>query len=102
MTNLAQGPRVAEALQAAAAVAALPEVRAADYELRLLRIPGLLIEAFWLVSQSGGADLVVPFLTLNKQLQLSRPYPLTDFMNVVQPLATRRLTFDDSQTGAGS
>jgi hypothetical protein len=67
-----------------------------------LRIPGLNIKAFWLISEPGGADWVVPFLTLAHQLQLSRPYSVTDFMNIVRPLASERLTYDDSATGAGS
>jgi hypothetical protein len=102
MTSLAHGPNVAASLQSAAQLDALDKAQAADYDLLTLRIPGLLVEAFWLKSRSGGADLVVPYVTRNKQLELNRAYSLEEFLGIVRPLAAKRLTFDDSQTGAGS
>src|SRR6266516_1036125 len=54
MTSLSRGPRIADFLQAAikliTLVQPLEDLQIQNYELRMLSIPGLLIEAFWLKS----------------------------------------------------
>jgi hypothetical protein len=103
MTHLSHGPRIAEALQAAAQLETLPQVKAAEFDLLTLRIPGILVEAFWLKSRGGGTDLVVPYITRSKQLQLGRPYSMNEFLSIVRPIAAKRLAYDDgSPIGAGS
>jgi hypothetical protein len=42
-----------------ATLACIDQAQAADYDLLTLRIPGLLVEAFWLKSRSGNTDLGV-------------------------------------------
>src|SRR5258708_29536909 len=94
MTSLSRDPLVGAAIRATHEVETLPEVRAHDYTLQVLRIPGLLIEAFWLKSQTGGGDLVVPVLARTRQLQLMRAYPMEEFLSLVKPLTAEFSKFD--------
>jgi hypothetical protein len=86
MTGLSLDPIIGRAILATRRVASLPEVEAKDYELQVLRIPGVLTEAFWLKSINGGEDLMVPVLTASKLLKKMRPYPIGDFFRIVQDL----------------
>src|SRR4051812_20564116 len=102
MTSLSHGPHIAAALQASVDLEALDEVQSLDYDLLTLRIPGLLIEAFWLKPRAGGAELVVPYITRSKQVELFHKYTMDEFLNIVRPMAIKRLTFDGPGTDAGS
>ena len=49
-------------LNASEALDRLPQVSQADYELRVLAVPGLNLQAFWLVARTPGVeDLAIPF-----------------------------------------
>lgn len=56
-THLNHGPFVAGTVDTIAFAESLSEVQAHDYELRLLKIPGLYIIALWL---HGPSDILVP------------------------------------------
>jgi hypothetical protein len=91
------GERVVQALSASDKLGKLPQVAAADYQARLLAIPGLNLEAFWLVPRkAGSADLIVPFPAGQEQLipalRSSNPYNLTTFLGLIRPLAGSLLT----------
>ena len=62
----------------------LPELRAADYELRLLRIPALYMVALWLHMTAG--DLLVPLAPspIGKE---GKPIPATEFFAELSHLA---------------
>jgi len=63
-----------------------------DYEPRMLRIPGILMTALWLKSQTaGGTDWVVPLHTKIGGLKAESPLTMQDFVSVVRPLAQTRL-----------
>jgi hypothetical protein len=99
MTGLSRGPRVSLALQAAIEVRKLPDVQRNDYELRVLAIPSLLTEAFWLrwaSIQARGNDLFVPFYTMAKEVQTLVPFELPDLMAILKPLGVLRKGFNDS------
>ena len=96
MTSLSRDPLIARAIRAIHEVETLPEVQEKHYELQVLRIPGLLIEAFWLKSRDTGADLVVPVLTRSRELQVMRAYPIAEFLNIVRPMTTKFLEFDEN------
>jgi hypothetical protein len=96
MTGVSSDPLVAAAIRAVNEVETLPEVQRQNYELQVLRIPGALIEAFWLKSQIAGNDLAVPLLTRSKQLQLMRAYPMDDFLGIVRALIPTFLEFDQN------
>jgi hypothetical protein len=87
--------RVWDILQASLALGSLPVVHQADYELRLLTIPGLNLEAFWLVAkQPGQSDLVVPFPAAPNQpisgLNTSGAFTMADFRSIAGALAKQR------------
>jgi hypothetical protein len=72
-------------------------IRAADYELRLLTIPGMNLEAFWLAPQNAGsADFVVPTPTSAKPAvstgDVNNPMDMTTFLTEIRPLAASLLT----------
>jgi hypothetical protein len=77
-----------------------------NYELRILSIPGLLVEAFWLkcspaqgdTASSAGAgkaaaapDHLIPFLSGSRRLELMRDYPIDEFLKIVAEPAAARL-----------
>jgi hypothetical protein len=87
--------RVWDILQASLALASLRAVQQADYELRLLTIPGLNLEAFWLFAkQPGQSDLVVPFPAAPNQpisgLNTAGTFTMANFQSIVSPLAKQR------------
>jgi len=84
--------RVWDVLEASNQLLLLPEVQTADYELRVLTLPGLNLETFWLVAQAAGAsDLVVPFPAAPNQpireLNTAVSYSMADFLLRIAPLA---------------
>jgi hypothetical protein len=105
ITGLSRGPQAAIYVKAAQDVRKLPEVTEHDYELRILAIPGLLTECFWLkwLPENPDRDLIVPFATAQKELMPLHPYSAGDFLKIVGPLAKRRLAafqdLDDEQAG---
>ena len=96
MTSLARGPLIAKSIQSTLDVERMPEVQRHNYELRRLWISGVNIRAFWLKSLDGRADLAVPYHKAARELVDMRVYPMDEFLSIVQPLAQRRLKFDDS------
>lgn len=85
--------RVWDLLTASHNLANLPEVQAADYELRILSIPALNQESFWLVGKTPGSDLVVPAAPNQLIRDLARAATITaaDFLTAIAPLARERL-----------
>jgi hypothetical protein len=91
------GERVWEAYVASQGLGSLPEVAKNDYELRVLAVPGLNLEAFWLVAQTAGSvDLIIPFPTRDHQLiptlKGGNPYKMVTFLALIRPLAGGLLT----------
>ena len=96
--GLSRGAQAAVAVQADQDVRKLPAAQAESYNLCVLAIPGLLTEAFWLkwVAPDGtesdpSKDLVVPFVTAQKELMPMHPYKMEQFREVVVPLAKKKL-----------
>ncbi len=97
LTGVFFGERVWEAYVASQGLSSLQEVAKDDYELRVLAVPGLNLEAFWLVAQTAGSvDLMVPFPRATAQLipalRGSAPYKLVTFLALIRPLAGSLLT----------
>ncbi len=98
MTGLSRGPEVVLALQAARQLQRLPKVlqlvETVDYELRVLKLTGVLIEVFWLHwEKNPDKDVVIPFLTHAAE-QLMQVYDLPQFLETFSPLAQTRLDLD--------
>ena len=86
LVGLSRGPAVTAGLRVARELKTLPEAADGKYEIRLLTIPGLLTEAFWLKSLDGKPDLIVPFST-EQELRLGYPYSIEKFLKIMRPLA---------------
>jgi hypothetical protein len=102
-----RGPAPAEILRSTELLNELSEVSGNpnnQYELRVLRIPALGMEAFWLHSQSANVgDLVVPYGSLPASWSSNKPgapngsqvYTETDFLKAAADLARQRLAQPD-------
>jgi hypothetical protein len=97
LTGVFFGLRVSEALLAVQPLYVLPDVVTNDYELRVLAVPGLNLEVFWLAAQKAGtSDLIVPFPSASSQiipsLRSQFPYKMVTFLALLKPLAGGLLT----------
>jgi len=96
--GLSRGAQAAITVQADQDVRKLPAAQAESYNLSVLAIPGLLTEAFWLkwVGPDGkesdpARDLIVPFVTAQKELMPMHAYSVHEFIAIVGPLAKKKL-----------
>jgi hypothetical protein len=103
-----QGPEMAEMLAHSEQLNQLKELSdhpTEQYDLRVLRIPGLYIEAFWLTCTKRG-DLMVPYGLLpdgkgsikvgaTGRLRINQAYPVAEFLKVVREAARQRLAAHD-------
>ena len=95
LIRLSDGDVVNEALRQADGLLRVPQVQAADFEARILRVHGLRIEAFWLKPPSGTDDLIVPYLSISNVLEKMRAFRTADFFGGLAELARRQLTLPD-------
>jgi hypothetical protein len=58
------------------------------YQVMILSIPSVLLEAFWLTS-ANGKDLIVPILSASKELHVGEVYEKDAFTSVVRVIAER-------------
>ena len=86
MTGISLDPIIGRAIAAVREVAALPGVQEKEYELRVLRIPGVLVEAFWLKSLNGSEDVMIPVLTSSVRFERMRSYLGGEFFNTVREM----------------
>jgi hypothetical protein len=97
VTSLSYGPEVLAALKASDSLDKIAALPADDFEPRLLRIPGLLLECFWLTPmlqpESVEPAWVVPYHTVLKTqtLDKTRAYESAEFLDIIRPLARRAL-----------
>jgi len=85
---------VASTLKDAIATAEnLPFVAATDdFELRVLRVPGLALTALWLQSATA-EDALIALAPAPEGIVAEQPYRETEFLELLRPLAERRLRF---------
>ncbi|MCU1294938.1 MAG: hypothetical protein JWP08_3788 [Bryobacterales bacterium] len=88
VTNLAYGDKAKTLMQAFLALEGLPEVNAGNFETRVLRIPGALVEGFWLKPPTDENGLLVPCGRMFGEAPLSgKPCPIDDFLkNRLRPV----------------
>ncbi|MEO8372541.1 MAG: hypothetical protein ABI806_25365 [Candidatus Solibacter sp.] len=95
MTSSHYGERVWEMLEAVRALDQMTELEGGKYEVRVLTVPGLNLEVFWLTDKQAGTDLAVPFPAPPKQpieeLNKYPVYTMTNFLAAIRPLARQRL-----------
>ena len=104
MTALTRGPEIASAIRAAQRIRDFPQIKdpPCEYELRVLKIPGILLEVFWLKAKTGG-DLVVPYFALFRDdLNVMKVLKVDEFLDIVKPLVKKRLENSQlTETGKG-
>lgn len=85
MSQFTEGPFVLSTDKTVKAVRKLPQLEAAGFELRLLRIPALYVMALWL--HSPAADLLVPLepSPIGKE---GKPVPAAQFLAELSELAS--------------
>jgi hypothetical protein len=89
MTSLSDGHSVQVTFRQVSRIERFSPVRAADYELRRLKIPGA-STVFWLKSHIEGKDLVVPIAGKLRGMKYLKPYPAEKFMTALRPIALAR------------
>jgi hypothetical protein len=94
MTSLSDGHGVQVTFQQVSLIEQFHAVRAADYELRRLKIPGTLT-AYWLKSHLDGKDLVVIIAGSVRGLKSMKPYPAKRFLAILRPITLARLQTTD-------
>lgn len=96
MVSLSQDPRVADFSKRLQEIQQTePFTSMQDVELRLLRIPALLVEAFWLRSPDGNDNVVVPIMAPSNVER--RPFRIDEFLRVLEPLTQKFLAFDSQK-----
>jgi hypothetical protein len=97
LTAVYYGDRVKEALATSLHISGQPlSPQGNDYELRVLSVPGLNLEAFWLEAQTQGTeDVLIPFPAGPNQLitalRNKDEFTLPEFLAAIRPLAARLL-----------
>ena len=94
MTSLSDDHGVQVTLQQVSRIEHLSPVRAADYELRRLKIPGTLT-AFWLKSHVEGKDLLVLIAGKLHGLKYMKPCSAKRFLSILRPIALARQQGND-------
>ena len=92
MASFSRGRHVTQARNAMRKVVAWKEVKEHDYELRLLSIPDLAVEAVWVKSRSRMPDLVLPYTPTDGLTK--KQYRLDEFLEILKPAALNRLKAD--------
>jgi hypothetical protein len=89
------GPLVAGTLEGVRVAEELKEVRDADFELRLLEVPGLSIAALWLHAE--GQDLLMPIPPVRRGMKPYRVYTEEELLRLVGGAAVKRLQIRDDR-----
>jgi len=95
LRSVSRGSQVAPAIQATYEAEGLDQASTQDFELRVLRVPGLLIECIWLKSQGGGEDLVIPYLTPARRPEAERILSIQRFLGVLRNSPAAKKDADD-------
>lgn len=93
MISLLHDPTISTAIEAIGTIEGMAQWEGHDYELRLLRIPGILVEAVWLFSAEE-PDWLLPILRRAKALKTLWPYTVDEYFKICQSASERCLEFD--------
>lgn len=101
--GLTHGPFAAATVEALGAAERLPRVAAADYELRLLKVPAVYLVALWL--HGAKDDILVPMGDPPGGLKKNRPYTEAAVIKALRKIAeqTKRFqgAYDENQRKRG-
>ena len=68
-----------------------------DYQLRLLRVSGVLVEALWLHSTTGKSDWFFPVLSASNELRINHVYSSDEFFAKLRDMSERFRQFDKTK-----
>jgi hypothetical protein len=91
ISSVSFDPRLRKVMQQIKDLETLAAVKQQDYELMIVKVPGILLEAFWLKSRTGAGDLLVPVLTRSEELKVMEAYPVDRFLDIARQVVTRFL-----------
>jgi len=89
--GLSHGPFTGATVDALHAAERLPQVAAADYELRLLKIPAVYLAALWL--HGDGDDILIPMGNPPGGLKKNKPYTEKQVIRALAPMAEQTREF---------
>jgi hypothetical protein len=90
------GPYVSSTAAAIDELERLPEIADGDYELRILKVPGLYVVAAWLV---GERSVVVPLAPAPSFLEAGKPYSEAEFLAALAAPARKVLGLQAGPSG---
>lgn len=93
LSQINQGPFAAGIANSVARIEGSQHVAGADFELAVLKIPGIYLLALWL---RGNNDTLVPVPPAPREFEPERFYNAPEFLAIARPLAQRRLETDNS------
>jgi len=99
ISDLREAKEINDAIAAIHQIQGLPQAQdAAEYDLQILQVSGLHLEAYWLKAQPGGTDYLFPFHTPIENPAPLTAYPADQFLQhtTLTRLATERLAFNDT------
>jgi hypothetical protein len=94
LLGVSQGPFTAATVDALHAAEQLPKVAAADYELRLLKVPAVYLAALWLHGATD--DILIPMGNPPGGFKKNRPYSEKQILRALKPVAERAQRFHDA------
>ena len=94
LVRVSKDPRSLVALNAAMEINGRRETQDDRYELSLLRIAGVLVEALWLHSTTQRRDLFFPVLSASNELRINHAYSPPEFFAKLRQLSKRFRKFD--------
>jgi len=92
--GLTHGPFTAATVEALHAAERMPKVAAADYDLRLLKIPAVYLAALWLHADND--DILIPMGNPPAGLKQNRPYTEKAVIKALQPVVEQTKQFHDA------
>jgi hypothetical protein len=98
LVRVSKDPRSLLVLNAAADIDQRSDLPDDNYQLRLLRVAGVLVEALWLHSTTGKTDWFFPVLSASNELRINHAYSSDEFFARIRDMSARFRKFDN--TGA--
>ena len=89
--GLSHGPFTGATVDALHAAERLPKVAAADYELRLLKVPAVYLAALWLHREDD--DILIPMGNPPGGLKKNKPYSERQVIRALAPMARQTQEF---------
>ncbi len=92
--GLTHGPFTAATVEALHAAERMPKVAAANYDMRLLKIPAVYLAALWLHADND--DILIPMGNPPGGLKKNRPYTEKAVIKALQPVVEQTKQFHDA------